>query len=73
MSRPSVIARPLAEARRILEATGAHEIAVKYTSPPSKPPPAGPQRVLRERVTSEGIELVVAACVPSPEGKTSDD
>jgi len=73
MSRPSVIARTLTEARQMLEAAGVQAIAVTYTSPPSGRVPAGPERVVRERMTLEGVELLVAASVPPPEGKDCHD
>jgi len=57
----------------MLEAAGVQAIVVTYTSPPSGKAPAGPQRVVRERMTPEGVELLVAPSVPPPEGKDSHD
>ena len=63
MKAPSVIARPLPEARAILEAAGAKVAAVVETRSP-KGAPGGPLRVVRQRVTPEGVELVTTASVP---------
>jgi len=63
MKAPWVIARPLSEARAILEAAGAKVTAVAETRSP-KGAPAGPLRVVRQRVSPEGVELVTTASVP---------
>jgi hypothetical protein len=63
MKAPSVIARPLPEARAILEAAGAKVAAVAETRSP-RGAPEGPLRVVRQRVTPEGVELVTTASVP---------
>lgn len=62
MKRPSVIARPLEEARRLLEEAGARAVEVVETGPP-RGGPTGALRVVRERWTGEGVHLVVAASV----------
>ena len=62
MKTPSVIARTATEARAILEAAGVKVAGVVETEPP-KGAPGGPQRVVRERVTPDGVELVTAASV----------
>ena len=63
MKAPSVIARPLPEARAIIEAAGATVAGVVETRSP-KGAPGGPLRVVRERVTPEGVELVTTSSVP---------
>lgn len=63
MREPSVIARPLPEARAILEAAGVKVVAVVETRSP-KGAPEGPLRVVRQRATGEGVELVTTASVP---------
>ena len=63
MKAPSVIARHLPEARAILEAAGAKVSGVAETRSP-KGAPEGPLRVVRERVTPEGVGLVTTASVP---------
>jgi hypothetical protein len=45
---------------------------VNQTSPP-RAAPAGPLRVVRQRTTPAGVELVLAASVPLAEGKNSDE
>ena len=63
MKEPSVIARPLPEARAVLEAAGVKVVAVVETRSP-KGAPEGPLRVVRQRATPEGVELVTTASVP---------
>ena len=72
MSIPCVVARPLSEAKRVLEAAGILKATVAQTSPPQGAP-AGPLRVVRQRSTSDGVELVVVGSVPLPERKDRDD
>jgi hypothetical protein len=68
MSVPCVLARTLAEARRILQSQGVPVLAIEETAPPHGRP-AGPLRVVRQRVTGEGVQLVAAASVPLAEGR----
>jgi len=72
MNAPSVIARPLSEAQRILQAAGVQAVVTKQTSPPHGAP-SGALRVVRQRLTSEGLELVVAPSAPLLEGTESHD
>ncbi len=72
MSRPSVLARSVADARRILEAAGVPVLCIEQTAPPGGAP-TGPPRVVRERSTPEGVCLVTAASIPRPEGTDSHD
>jgi hypothetical protein len=65
-SLPSVLARPLAEAERVLREAGVGAVEVRTTSPPGAPRPAGPWRVVRQRDEKWGVQLVVAASVPPP-------
>jgi len=60
MSRPSVIALPLAEARRVLEEAGVTVAEITLTSPPGGDL-KGPLRVVRERCSAKGVHLIVAA------------
>jgi hypothetical protein len=71
MRAPSVIARELSEARRILEEAGAAGAATRRTAPPGEAP-SGPLRVVGQRETAEGVELVVAASVTLSGGKDND-
>jgi hypothetical protein len=57
-----VIARPLAEARLLLEDAGVQLASIVETAPPGRPP-AGPMRIVRERTTDEGVHLVAAASI----------
>jgi hypothetical protein len=59
---PSVIARPLADARLLLDDAGVQVASVVETVPPGRPP-TGPMRVVRERTTDEGVHLVAAASI----------
>jgi len=63
MNGPSVIARPLLVAERLLADAGVAAVEVQRTEPP-RGGPAGPLRVIRQRETADGIELVVAPSVP---------
>jgi hypothetical protein len=65
-SLPSVLARPLAEAERVLREAGVGAVEVRTTSPAGAPRPAGPWRVVRQRGERWGVQLVVAASVPPP-------
>ena len=60
MSIPDVRGLPPAEARRRLTAAGVAEITQTVTAPPRRPV-AGELRVVRQRETQRGTELVVAA------------
>ena len=73
MSRPCVLGQPLEEAMRRLAEAGVTEIEVAETAPPRARKPAGPRRVVRQRTTAQGVSLVVAATVPSPQGEDSHD
>jgi len=64
MSVPWVVARLLSEARAILEEAGVQVGAVMETRAPGGAP-EGPPRVIRQRATPEGVELVTTASVPS--------
>lgn len=56
-----VLGLDLSTARCFLAAQGQGPIHVEITRPPGKTiPPAGPLRVVRQRWTETGIELVVA-------------
>jgi len=59
---PSVIARPLAEARLLLDDVGVQVVSIVDTAPPGRTP-VGPMRVVRERTTDEGVYLVTAASI----------
>jgi hypothetical protein len=72
MNRPSVIALPIGEAREVLDEAGVGVAATIQTGPPGGPPP-GPPRVVRERGTEEGVELVVAASVTLSGEEDNDD
>ncbi len=63
---PLVLSRELDEAERLLREAGVESIEVKETAPPRRPGPAGPPRVVRQRFTPYGVELVVAASVAGP-------
>lgn len=63
MSIPCVVARPLAQARRMLEEAGVTVAAVKETAPP-RGAPSGPLRVLRQRETDAGLELTAGRSTP---------
>ncbi len=65
-SLPSVLARELSEAERVLWEAGAQTIEVRVTSPPRVPRPTGPWRVVRQRSKGRDVQLVVAASVPPP-------
>lgn len=57
---PDVVALPLEEAVRILQAAG-WTPRLRTTAPPRSAPAGGVQRVVRQRATSPGeVELVVA-------------
>ena len=72
MSVPSVIARPLGAAERLLGDAGVVAVRVDRAHPP-RGGPAGPLRVIRQRETRDGIELVVSPSVPLPEKEESHD
>jgi hypothetical protein len=72
MRTPSLLARPLPEARRLLEAAGVPLVEVKHTAPP-RGAPSGPMRVVRQRSASDGVYLVAAASVSLAEGEDSHD
>jgi hypothetical protein len=63
--RPSVVARPLTEARLLLEEAGVQVLSIVETAPPGGLP-KGPMRVVRERWTAEGVHLVAAASIVLP-------
>ena len=71
MKAPSVIARELSEARRMLEDAGVTAAATTRTAPPGEAP-SGPLRVVGQRETAEGVELVGAASVSLSGGKDND-
>ena len=62
----SRIALPLPRAMEAIEAAGQSLAHVKVTGPPGSGRGEGVPRVVRERETSEGIELTVAFPVPPP-------
>jgi len=62
MKAPSVVARPVAEARLLLEEAGVRVASISETAPPGGSP-AGPMRVVQERQTEEGVHLVTAASI----------
>ena len=72
MSAPSVIARPLEAAERLLGDAGVAAVRVRRTQPP-RGGPSGPLRVIRQRETRDGIELVVSPSVPLPQREKSHD
>ena len=71
MKTPLAIARELSEARRVLAEAGVTAAATSRTGPPGKGP-SGPLRVVRQRETAEGVELVVAASVALSGGEDND-
>jgi hypothetical protein len=46
----------------LLEDAGTQVVGVTETAPTGRPP-AGPARVVRERMTEEGVQLVTAASI----------
>jgi len=68
---PSVIGRPVAEARLVLEEAGAEVVEVSETAPPGGAL-GGPLRVVRERWGGDGVHLVVAASRGLPERDDPD-
>jgi hypothetical protein len=71
MKTPLVIARELSEARRVLAEAEVAVTATTRTGPPGEAP-SGPLRVVRQRETAEGVELVVAASVALSGGEDND-
>jgi hypothetical protein len=71
MKTPLVIARELSEARRVLAEAEVAAAAPTRTGPPGEAP-CGPLRVVRQRETAEGVELVVAASVALSGGEDND-
>jgi hypothetical protein len=67
-----VIARPLDAAQRLLRQAGVELVEIKQTQPP-RGGLKGPLRVIRQRATADGVELVVAASAPLPDGEDSHD
>ncbi len=61
---PLVLSCELLEAERLLREAGVDLIDVTQTAPPRRRPPAGPPRVVRQRITARGVQLVVAPSVP---------
>ncbi len=62
----SLIALPLPEATEAIEAVGQTVSRVIATGPTGMGSSDALPRVIRERVTDEGIELTVAAPIPGP-------
>ena len=63
---PLVLGRELGEGRYLLHEAGVDAIEIRLTSPPPvgrHSALAGPPRVVRQRVTAHGVELVVAGTV----------
>ena len=73
MSRPDVLGLPVEEAQRLLADAGVPEVTVTETAPPGGRKPAGPWRVVRQRETEHGVELLVAATFPPPQGVDCHD
>ena len=71
MSRPSLIALPLEEAREALRLAGITAVEVSHTAPP-RGRPGGMARVVRERYPGEVAELTVAEAVPGLERRPAD-
>ncbi len=67
MTGPSVLARTATDARVLLEDAGARVLSVTETAPP-RGAVSGPKRVVRERWTPEGVQLVVAGSLTLAEG-----
>jgi hypothetical protein len=63
MTAPSVVALRLDEAEAVFQRQGVAIANVKQTHPPGSAPD-GPLRVIRQRMSPKGVELVVAASVP---------
>lgn len=63
MNTPTVIALPLDQAEAVLQQQGVTIANVKQTRPPGAAP-IGPVRVIGQRTSPTGVELVVAASVP---------
>ncbi len=62
MKAPSVICRSRSEAEGILREAGVRVTAIRRTAPAGGAP-SGVERVVRQRGSEEGVELVVAASV----------
>ncbi len=60
-SHPDVVGRRLGEAVILLYEAGAAGVRIVRTSPPWAGRPKGVERVIRQRRTDGGVELVVAA------------
>ncbi len=60
---PSVIGRPLEEAKALLEAAGVKLRNVLETRSP-RGGPTGPLRVIRQQETAEGVVLTTASSLP---------
>ncbi|MBN1459213.1 MAG: hypothetical protein JXA57_06740 [Armatimonadetes bacterium] len=60
---PTVVALLLDQAEAVLQQQGVAVASVKQTHPP-EPIPVGPLRVIRQRTSPEGVELVAAASIP---------
>jgi hypothetical protein len=59
---PEVVAFPLEEAQTVLAEAGVTQVLVCATSPPRGGPP-GPMRIIRQRILSEGVELVATPTI----------
>ena len=62
MTIPCVIALPLDAAQRLLRDAGVSAIGVTRTGPP-RGGPIGVLRIIRQRATDAGVELVTSASV----------
>lgn len=60
---PSVVGRPLQEAKNQLERAGFKVLAILETRSP-RGGPTGPIRVVRQQEIAEGVVLTTAASVP---------
>jgi hypothetical protein len=67
-----VIAMVLDDAERMLREEGVTAVDVIRTQPP-RGGPAGPLRVVRQRQTHDGVELMVSPSAPLPEREKSHD
>jgi hypothetical protein len=63
MNAPHVVAWRLDEAEAVLQRQGVAIVNVKQARPPGSTP-GGPLRVIRQRMSPEGAELVAAASIP---------
>lgn len=64
MAVPDVLGYPLAKAHARLAEAGCLVAQVLLTQPPGATAPPADPRVVRQRLTAEGVELVIAGSQP---------